>query len=257
MTSTKRLEGKAALVTGASRGIGKAIALRLANDGAYVIVHCGHRRKEAESTLREITDEGGRGAVISVDLAEAGSARRVREEVDAALARIEAARLDIVVNNAGIGLIQSLAETTEEEFDRVFAINVKAPFFVLQELLPRISDGGRVINITSLVTRMAMPAVGAYSMTKAAMSTMTLWLAKELGPRRITVNSVAPGIIDTEMNAASLSNADARKHMESISAFGRVGQPEDVADVVGFLASDQGRWVSGQSIEAAGGSFLG
>lgn len=257
MTLTKKLEGKTALITGASRGIGRAIALRLAKDGAFVVIHCGHGTTEAESTLREVTARGGRGAVIAADLAKAGSARRLREEMDGVLGRIEAAHLDIVVNNAGIGLIQGLAQTTEEQFDRVFAINVKAPFFLLQELLPRISDGGRIVNITSFVTRMALPAVGAYSMTKGAMSTMTLWLAKELGPRGITVNAVAPGIVDTDMNAATLSDVDARKYMESISAFGRVGQPEDVADVVGFLASEDGRWISGQSIEASGGSFLG
>ena len=257
MTTTTKLEGKTALITGASRGIGRAIALRLADEGAFVMIHCGHGTRAAESTLRDVAAGGGRGAVIAVDLQKPGSARRLREEVDGVLARIGVARLDIVVNNAGVGLIQGLAETTEEQFDSVFAINVKAPFFLLQELVPRISDGGRVINITSIVTRMAMPAVGAYSMTKAAMSTMTLWLAKELGPRGITVNAVAPGIIDTEMNAAALSDAPSRKYMESISTFGRVGQPEDVADVVGFLASEQGRWISGQSIEASGGSFLG
>jgi 3-oxoacyl-[acyl-carrier protein] reductase len=214
-------------------------------------------RHRGESTLREVAAAGGRGIVIAVDLAKPGSARRLREEVDGVLERIDVRRLDILVNNAGVGLIQSLAETTEEQFDRVFAINVKAPFFLLQELIPRISDGGRVINITSFVTRMALPAVGAYSMTKAALSTMTPWLAKELGCRGITVNAVAPGIIDTDMNAAALSDAQSRMYMESISVFGRVGQPEDVADVVGFLASDRGRWISGQSIEASGGSFLG
>jgi 3-oxoacyl-[acyl-carrier protein] reductase len=256
-TTTKKLEGKTALITGASRGIGRAIALRLADEGAFVMIHCGHGTTAAESTLRDVAAGGGRGAVITVDLEKAGSARRLREEVDGVLARLGVARLDIVVNNAGVGLIQSLAETTEAQFDSVFAINVKAPFFLLQQLVPRISDGGRIINITSFVTRMALPAVGAYSMTKAAMSTMTLWLAKELGPRGITVNAVAPGIIDTEMNAAALSDASSRKYMESISALGRVGQPEDVADVVGFLASEQGRWISGQSIDASGGSFLG
>ncbi|NUO49181.1 MAG: SDR family NAD(P)-dependent oxidoreductase, partial [Polyangiaceae bacterium] len=142
MNTTKKLEGKTALITGASRGIGKAIALRLAKEGAFVVIHCGHGTAGAESTLREITALGGRGAVIAVDLVKAASASRLREEVDRVLGRIEAARLDIVVNNAGIGLIQGLAETTEEQFERVFAINVKAPFFLLQELLPRISDGG-------------------------------------------------------------------------------------------------------------------
>jgi 3-oxoacyl-[acyl-carrier protein] reductase len=257
MTTTKKLEGKTALITGASRGIGRAIALRLADEGAFVLIHCGHGTTAAESTLRDVAAAGGRGAHIVVDLEQPGSARRLREEVEGVLARIGVTRLDIVVNNAGVGLIQGLADTTEAQFDRVFAINVKAPFFLLQELVPRISDGGRIINITSIVTRMALPAVGAYSMTKAAMGSMTLWLAKELGPRGITVNAVAPGIIDTQMNAAALSDTASRKYMESISAFGRVGQPEDVADVVGFLASEQGRWISGQSIEASGGSFLG
>lgn len=140
--------------------------------------------------MRDVVARGGRGAVAAVDLATAGSARRLRADVE----RLDVPRLDIVVNNAGVGLIHSLAETTEEQFDRVLAINVKAPFFVLQELVPRISDGGRIINITSFVTRVAMPGVAAYSMTKGAISTMTLWLAKQLGPRGITVNSVSPGI---------------------------------------------------------------
>lgn len=257
MTNMLRLKGKTALVTGGSRGIGKATCLRLADEGAFVLVHYNQNKTEAESTLKRITQEGGAGALIKSNFLADNGLELFFQQADAHLRETTSGKIDILVNNAGIGCIQTIEDMTEKQFDELFTINVKAPFFVTQHALSRLADGGRVINISSLVTRMASPAVGAYSMTKGAVNTMTLWLAKQLGPRKITVNSVAPGVINTQMNEYYLNNVQSRQYMESLSTFGRVGEPNDVADVIAFLASDESRWISGQCIEVSGGSFLG
>lgn len=165
--------------------------------------------------------------------------------------------VDILVNNAGIGCICGIEEMTESQFDELFKINVKSPFFITQKILCRLHNGGRIINISSFVTRMALPMVGTYSMTKGALDSMTLFLAKQLGLRQITINSVAPGIINTEMNEQALKDIQSRKYLESLSTFDRVGEADDIADVIAFLVSDDGRWISGQRLEASGGSFLG
>lgn len=252
----RNLENKIALVTGSSRGIGKATALRLAKEGAFVVVH-GKNYDAADLVVHEIVKFGGEAVAIGADLSKLTGVENLFEQLDLILKKKSKIGFDILVNNAGVGLICSLEETTEEQIDMLLSINVKAPFFVVQKSLSRMNSGGRIINISSIVTRMAMPAVGAYSMTKGAIHTMTLWLAKQLGAKQITVNSVSPGIVDTDMNADGLANPQARQYMEGLSAFGRVGAPSDIADTIAFLASDDARWVSGQNIEVSGGSFLG
>ncbi|MBD2864764.1 SDR family oxidoreductase [Paenibacillus oceani] len=252
-----RLEGKIALVTGASRGIGRSIALRLAQEGAYVLVHYGRRWDEAEAVVRQIGEEGGRAHAIGADLNTLGGI----DELFAALDEIVrehtgSSGLDILVNNAGIGQIVGLEETTEQSFDEVMRLNVKAPLFVTQQALPRLKEGGRIINLSSFVTRVASPTVFAYSMSKGAIDTFTLLLAKQLASRHITVNAIQPGIINTEMNAETLQNPQGQAYAAGLSAFNRWGEPEDVADIAAFLASPDSRWVTGQLLDASGGSHL-
>lgn len=247
---------KIALVTGGSRGIGQAISLKLAQAGFFTIVHYAEREEGARATLEQIHAVGGQGALIKANFKSPMAVQKLYEGVDQLLKSLSVDKFDVLVNNAGIGWIQEFEKMSAAEFDELISINLKSPFFVTQNALERIQNGGRIINLTSIVTRMAMPAVPAYSMTKAALDSMTLWLAKQLGPRGITVNSVAPGIVNTEMNAGSLGDPEAHKFMASLSAFNRVGEPRDIADVVAFLASDEARWISGQRIEVSGGSYL-
>jgi NAD(P)-dependent dehydrogenase (short-subunit alcohol dehydrogenase family) len=253
----KRLEGKTALVTGASRGIGRGIALRLANDGALVAVHYAANKTAADEAVKEIESKGGRAFAVGADLNSVDGVHQLvqtfRKELQK---RTGKTSFDILVNNAGIGRSQNLEQTTEEEFDQLFAVNVKAPFFLIQQLLSDIRDGGRIINISSGVTRIAMPDIITYNMTKGAINVMSFNLAQQLGKRQITVNAVLPGIIDTDVNASWLHTPEGKTNAENMSALGRVGQPSDIADVVSFLASDDARWITGDTIDATGGSHL-
>ncbi|WP_079031877.1 SDR family oxidoreductase [Streptomyces specialis] len=253
-TTAGRLGGKVALVTGGSRGIGRAIAERLGREGAIVAVAYARDDAAAAGVVERIGANGGRAFAIRAELGSHGDAAALwaafdRHRPDGAV--------DIIVNNAAIARSSDLATLTEEEFDQVFAVNVRAPFFLVREALGRLRDGGRIINVSSGVTRIAHPEIIAYSSTKGALDTFTLNLAKQLGPRGITVNSVAPGIIDTDVNAEWLrTDPEAAAWAVSISALGRVGRPEDVADVVAFVASDDARWVTGRVIDVTGGSML-
>lgn len=246
------LTGKTALVTGASRGIGRGIAERLARDGARVAVHYGRNEAAAKETVAAIEAAGGSAFPLGVELGPAGDAQALWEEFDR-----HADGVDVLVNNAGIGTARPLEEIDEEEYDKVFAVNAKAPFFIVRHGLTRLRDGGRVINISSGLSRTAaMPGQMAYAMTKGALDVFTRDLSKVLGPRGITVNSVAPGIIDTDNTAELLHGSEeGRAWAAAISALGRVGTPADVADVVAFLASDAGRWITGSWVDATGGSL--
>lgn len=253
----KRLEDKIALVTGGSRGIGKGITLRLAEEGALVIVHYGTRRDAADQVVQTIQDQGGRAIALGAKLESVDGAKGLIHSLKEELLRATGDnRFDILVNNAGIGTSKTFEETTEESFDELLAVNVKAPFFLVQQALPLIRDDGRIVNISSGVTRIAYPHIMAYNITKGAVNTFTLHLAKLLGPRGITVNAVLPGIVDTDVNAAWLHTPEGQQHAAEMSALGRIGQPSDIADVVAFLASSDGRWVTGQMVDATGGSHL-
>jgi len=246
------LAGRTALVTGASRGIGRGIAERLGRDGARVAVHYGRNEAAAKETVAAIEEAGGSAFAIGVELGSPGDAEALWEEFDR-----HADGVDILVNNAGIGVSRPIEEIDEAEYDRVFAVNVKAPFFLVRHGLARLRDGGRVINISSGLARTAaMPNNMAYAMTKGALDVFSRDLSKVLGPRNITVNSVAPGIIATD-NTYELLHAseDAWAQAAAYSALGRVGETADVADVVSFLASDAGRWVTGSWVDATGGSL--
>ncbi|MFJ3216827.1 SDR family oxidoreductase [Kitasatospora sp. NPDC086801] len=255
---TQALKGKTALVTGGSRGIGRAIARRLGRDGATVAVGYARDQEAAGEVVAGIRADGGRAFALHAELGRHGDAAALWEAFDAEIgAHAADGGVDIIVNNAGIGRSADLATLTEEGFDEVFAVNVRAPFFVVQHGLRRLRDGGRIINVSSGAARLAMPEVIAYGATKGALDTFTLNLAKQLGPRGITANSVAPGVVDTDVNAGWLrGNAEAEAHAASLAALGRVGQPEDIADIVAFLASDDARWVTGRVIDATGGAGL-
>jgi 3-oxoacyl-[acyl-carrier protein] reductase len=250
------LSGKAALVTGASRGIGRAIAERLAGGGALVAVHYGTREAEARAVVESIEAGGGNAFAIGTEF----GVNRVGAEVETLFRELEAtlgdASLDILVNNAGILDGTPIEALTPDAFERIFEINVEAPFFVVQRALPRLREGGRIINISSAVTRIASPFLH-YAMSKGAINALSTTLAQQLGPRGITVNSVAPGTMDTDMGAWLDSTPGLRAQVSSTIALGRIGQAADIADVVAFLASDDARWITGQSIEASGGQWLG
>ena len=257
MTSTAELQDRTALVTGASRGIGRAVAQRLAGLGALVGVHYGHDRAAAEETVAGITGDGGRAFAVQARLGEPGDAEALWSAFDKGL--VDAGGrpgVDILVNNAGITLPKRIADVTEEEYDHLFAVNVKAPFFLIKYGLDRLRDGGRIINISSGVTRIAVPHISAYAMTKGALDTLTLTLAQQLGPRGITVNAVAPGFTFTEINP-TLNDPRVLAAAAAASAFNRVGRPADIADVVAFVAGDGARWITGQCLDATGGAHLG
>ncbi|MFE0648435.1 SDR family oxidoreductase [Streptomyces sp. NPDC059534] len=251
------LAGRTAIVTGASRGIGRGIAERLAKDGALVAVHYGSNEEAARETVRIVEERGGRAFPFRAELEAPDMADTFYAALDAGLAEQGAGPgFDILVNNAAASGSGRIHQLTPEVFDRLFAINVKAPLFLVQRGLDRLRDGGRIVNISSAATRIAFPDSVTYAMTKGAVDTMTLALAKELGPRGITVNAVAPGFVATDMNARRRSTPEASAALAAYSVFNRIGTPADIADIVGFLVSDDARWITGQYVDATGGSAL-
>jgi 3-oxoacyl-[acyl-carrier protein] reductase len=254
--SPKPLEGKIALVTGASHGIGCAIALRLGGDGALVAVHFNRNRAAAQAVVGTIAASGGTAFAIAADFIEPSAAEQLFVAFDASLRqRGDKPKLDILVNNAGIGSRQPIETVAPDDFERMIAINLRAPFFVMQQALPRLVDDGRIVNISSTAARISYGETPLYAATKAALQSLTLSTAKRLGPRGITVNAVAPGATRTDLNPLA-RDPESAKQIASETILGRVGEPEDIADVVAFLASDQAHWITGQVIEASGGLRL-
>lgn len=251
------LDGRTALVTGGSRGIGRAIALRLAAEGALVAVHYGGNEAAAAETVARIAEGGGRAFAVRALFGESGAVDRLFEGLVAGLKEHGMDGLDILVNNAGIHSVSPIGQLTEEEFARVLAINVSTPVFVVQRALPLLRDGGRIVNMGSAATRIANPLQIGYTVSKAALAALGPSLANELGRRGITVNTVEPGVVLTDLIADYAAVPEAVAGLESITALGRIGQPEDVSDVVGFLAGPQGRWITGQTIDVSGGTYLG
>nr|AAL23836.1 jadW3 [Streptomyces venezuelae ATCC 10712] len=251
------LAGRTAIVTGASRGIGRGIAERLATDGALVAVHYGSNEKAALETVEIIEGRGGRAFAFRAELGAPDAVDTFYAALDAGLAERGAAReFDILVNNAAASGSGRIHQLTTEVFDRLFAINVKAPLFLVQRGLDRLRDGGRIVNISSAATKHAFPDSVTYAMTKGAVDTMTLALAKELGPRGITVNAVAPGYIATDMNARRRATPEASAALAAMSVFNRIGTPAADVGRGRFPVSDEARWITGQYVDATGGTAL-
>jgi NAD(P)-dependent dehydrogenase (short-subunit alcohol dehydrogenase family) len=249
-----KLTGKTALVTGASRGIGRAIAQRLAADGALIAAHYGSNEAAAKDTVASIEQAGGRAFPVRAELGVDG-------DMDTLFAALEEGLsgqpLDILVNNAAAPSDGSIEEATPEGFDHLFAVNVKAPFFIIQRALPLLRDGGRIITISSTCTRVATPFQTSYAMTKGAVEVMGRTLANALGTRGITVNTVTPGATVTDLNASLFKTSGAEVYLAAMTALDRLGQPADIADVVAFLASHDARWITGHILDASGGMYLG
>jgi len=243
-----RLQGRVAIVTGAATGIGRAIAVRLAADGAAVVVNHLDTPDRAEAVRAGIESAGGTAVVVQADVSRRADFERL---FDTAVRRF--GHVDVLVNNAAVALLRPVAEASEQDIDTVLAVNVKGLLWGCQLAIERLSDGGRIINISSSTTGLALPGYAIYDMTKGAMEQVTRILAREIGSRGITVNAVAPGATETETYRDGKS-ADFLRSLEQMSAFGRLGRAEEIADVVAFVAGDDARWITGQVIRANGGT---
>jgi len=237
------LAGKTALVTGSSRGIGRAIAERLAADGAAVVINYTRNEQPAQAVVNNILGRGGKAIAIQADISKPAEVRRLFSEAEKAMGR-----LDIVVANAGVHITKPLIENTEADYDYIFDINTKGVFFTLQEAARRVRDGGRIVVVSTGGTKMHFANMSLYLGSKGAIEQFARSLALELGPRTVTVNVLSPGFTDTDMLPEQY-----REYGASLSPFNRIGTPQEVADVSAFLASDAARWVTGENLQASGG----
>ena len=251
MNIQSNLSGKTALVTGASRGIGRATALALAEAGAQAIVHYSSGEKEATAVVTDIRNAGGKAEKVAADLRKADGPHLLAERVRAIIGD----RLDVLVANAGIAKAASIAETTVEDFDALFAVNVRAPYFLVQQLLPVMSKGSSVILLSSLAAHAVVGNLSAYSATKGAIDTLVKHFASALGERGIRVNAVAPGVVPTDMSNFAKTEAG-RDFALGLQALKRMATPEEIAAAITFLASDQARWITGDTLRVDGGSKL-
>ncbi|GAB4061832.1 SDR family NAD(P)-dependent oxidoreductase [Uliginosibacterium sediminicola] len=249
---------KIAIVTGGSRGLGKNTALHLARKGVDVIITYRSQQAEAEAVVTEIAALGGKALALQLDVGNSKSFGDFAAQVQAALAtHWQREKFDHLVNNAGIGIYGGIADTTEAQFDELVNIHLKGTFFLTQALLPLIADGGRIVNISSGLTRFAFPGFAAYASMKGAIEVLSHYMAKELGARGITVNVVAPGAIETDFGGGQVrDNAQMNSMIASLTALGRVGLPDDIGGAISALLSEDNRWVNGQRIEVSGGIFL-
>ncbi|GAO01733.1 SDR family NAD(P)-dependent oxidoreductase [Anaeromyxobacter sp. PSR-1] len=247
-----------ALITGGSRGLGRSMALHLAERGVDVLFTYRSAATEASEVRERIRALGRTAVALPLDVADSGSFAAFAGRVAAELERTWGTRqLDYLVNNAGIALHASIAETTEAQLDEIYAVHLKAPFLLSQRLLPLIADGGRILNVSSGLTRMTFPGSAAYGAMKAAVEVFTRYLAKELGPRRITANVIAPGAIATDFSGGRVrDDPEVNRMVASMTALGRVGLPDDIGGAVALLLSPEGAWINGQRIEASGGQGL-
>lgn len=257
-TTTQTTTAPLALITGGSRGLGRNAARALAAQGTDVILTYHSNRAEAEAAVAEIQALGRRAAALQLDTADSQSFPAFAARLKDTLAtHWQRERFDFLVNNAGVGVHQPFAETTEAQFDSLVNIHLKGVFFLTQALLPLINDGGRILNVSSGLARFALPGYAAYATMKGGIEVLTRYLAKELGPRRIAVNVIAPGAIETDFGGGVVrDNAQLNAFIASQTALGRVGQPDDIGGAIAALLSPGGRWINAQRIEASGGMFL-
>lgn len=249
---------KIALVTGGSRGLGKNMALSLAKKGINVILTYNSKHDEAQQVVAEIEQLGQKAAALQFSAGETGSFDAFITQVQEVLKKtFDTDRFDFLINNAGTALYAPFSETTEEQFDTALNIHYKGVFFLTQKALPVINDGGRIINISSGLARFSFPGSSAYGSMKGAVEVLTRYLAKELGPRRIAANVVAPGAIETDFGGGHIrDNEEVNANIAGLTALGRVGLPDDIGGVVAFLCTEDARWINGQRIEASGGMNL-
>lgn len=252
------MSNKIALITGASRGLGKSMALHLAAQGIDVIITYRSQQQEAENVVQQIQLAGAKSAALPLDVSQISTFADFRQGLEQTLKQQWGRHtLDFLVNNAGIGINAPFAETSEQQFDQLMNIQLKGPFFLTQTLLPVMVDGGRILNISTGLSRFVLPGVAAYAAMKGAMEVLTRYQAKELGARGISVNILAPGAIETDFGGGVVrDNKEVNAFIASQTALGRVGLPEDIGKAVSMLLSDNANWVNGQRIEASGGIFL-
>lgn len=247
-----------ALVTGGSRGLGKNAVLKLAASGTDIIFTYNSQRDAALQVVAEIEQTGAKAVALQLNVSDVASFGEFAKQVKAQLSQVWGREsFDYLVNNAGIGLYASFAETSEALFDELMNIHFKGPFFLTQQLLPLMADGGRILNVSTGLARFALPGYAAYASMKGAMEVLTRYQAKELGARGISVNSIAPGAIETDFGGGHLrDNEDLNRYVASQTALGRTGLPDDIGDAIAALLSDNLRWMNAQRIEVSGGMFL-
>jgi NAD(P)-dependent dehydrogenase (short-subunit alcohol dehydrogenase family) len=247
-----------AIITGGSRGLGRSMALHLAERGIDIILTYRNQQTQAEEVVHEIENKGRKAVALALDVSHsetfAAFAGTAKAALEATWGRKD---FDFLVNNAGIGINAPFMETREDQFDQVMNIHLKGPFFLSQKLLPFMRDGGRVLNISSGLTRFSMPGYSAYASMKGAMEVLTRYMASELGPRRISVNILAPGAIETDFGGGQVrDNERLNAFVASNTALGRAGLPEDIGQAAAMLLSDESGWINGQRVEASGGMFI-
>lgn len=251
------MDTKIALITGGSRGLGKNAALALAKKGSDIILTYHSKQAEADEVVKEIEQLGRKAVALQLDVGNSKSFVQFAEQVKEALKTWNRENFDYLVNNAGIGIHATFAETTEEEFDQLVNIHFKGTFFLTQRLLQLIADGGRILNISTGLTRFALPGFAAYAAMKGAVETLTKYLAKELGTRGIAVNVIAPGAIETDFGGGAVrDNSQMNSFVAGQTALGRVGLPDDIGGAIASLLSEDNRWVNAQRIEVSGGMFI-
>lgn len=251
------MTNKIAIITGASRGLGRASAVALARKGVDIIGTYHANREEADKTASTIVALGSKAVMLQLDAGDSSSFAAFASEVEATLKKWSRERFDYLVNNAGIGIHAPFAETSEADFDTLTNIHFKGVFFLTQKLLPLIEDGGRIVNVSSGLARFSLPGYSAYAAMKGAVEVLTRYLAKELGPRGISVNTIAPGAIETDFGGGRVrDNQQLNSFVAGVTALGRAGLPDDIGGAIAALLADETGWINAQRIEVSGGMFV-